>query len=160
MRILRNTNSGFLPWKPYPPLAGLTSTILFFGRLRTLCPLWVKSRHLQCTKPCPLYPQYRPRKRIPAKGRVRFTLESGHVRRVRSCLLWANSGHRTAHSITSSARPISVLGTLTPSALAVFRSKRFSQFLDTLSESQFETFRSWFANLSADEQNAILDTVM
>jgi hypothetical protein len=47
-----------------------------------------------------------------------------------------------------------------PSALAVFRSKRFSQFLDTLSESQFETFRSWFANLSADEQNAILDTVM
>src|SRR4029450_11199305 len=23
---------------------------------RTLHPLWVKSRHLQCTNPCPLYP--------------------------------------------------------------------------------------------------------
>jgi len=34
-----------------------------------------------------------PRKRIPAKGHVRFTPESGHVRRTRPCLLWANSGH-------------------------------------------------------------------
>ena len=38
--------------------------------------------------------------------------------------------------------------------------KRFSGFLDALSESQFETFRGWFANLSADEQGALLDTVM
>jgi hypothetical protein len=37
--------------------------------------------------------------------------------------------------------------------------KRFAGFLDALSESQFEKFRGWFANLSADEQNAILDTV-
>src|SRR5262245_15166954 len=28
-----------------------------------------------------------------AKRYVRFTPESGHVRRTRSCLLWANSGH-------------------------------------------------------------------
>jgi hypothetical protein len=48
---------------------------------------------------------------------------------------------------------------LAPSAFGR-EDKRFSQFLDTLSESQFETFRSWFANLSAEEQNAILDTVM
>src|SRR5262249_20099640 len=29
------------------------------GRTRTACPLWVKSRHLHCTSPCPLYPQKR-----------------------------------------------------------------------------------------------------
>jgi hypothetical protein len=29
----------------------------YFGRGR--CPLWVKTRHLQCTNPCPLYPQER-----------------------------------------------------------------------------------------------------
>jgi hypothetical protein len=45
---------------------------------------------------------------------------------------------------------------LAPSAFG----REDKRFLDTLSESQFETFRSWFANLSADEQNAILDTVM
>jgi hypothetical protein len=27
--------------------------------LLSQCPLWVKSRHLQCTDPCPLYPQKR-----------------------------------------------------------------------------------------------------
>ena len=43
---------------------------------------------------------------------------SRHVRRNKSCPLCANSGR---HSITSSARPTSVLGTLRPSALAVFR---------------------------------------
>jgi hypothetical protein len=34
--------------------------------------------------------------------------------------------------------------------------KRFGSFVDALSESQFETFRGWFANLSADEQTSIL----
>ena len=52
------------------------------------CPLWVKSRHVQCT---------------------------------RRCLLCANSGHRTAHSITSSASNCIELGTSMPSALAVCR---------------------------------------
>src|SRR5262249_43426847 len=40
------------------------------------CPLWVKSRHLQCNK------------------RVRFTPESGHVRRDEGCPLTTKSGHR------------------------------------------------------------------
>src|SRR5262245_43693656 len=56
-----------------------------------------------------------------AKRHVRFTPESGHVQRNRACLLRANSGHAACYSITSSARPISVLGTVMPSALAVLR---------------------------------------
>jgi hypothetical protein len=39
-----------------------------------------------------------------AKSHVRFTPESRRVRRTRSCLLRANSGHSVTHSITSSAR--------------------------------------------------------
>ena len=39
----------------------------------------------------------------------------------RRCPLCANSGHRRTYSITSSARAISVGGTLRPSALAVLR---------------------------------------
>jgi len=104
-----------------------------------------------------------------ATGHVRFTPESGHVQRISSCLLWANSGHvafiftrqhsaarsperrkrwilvsgrgrvksthvqrksyplratnrnALSHSINWSARPISVLGTLRLSVLAVLR---------------------------------------
>src|SRR6516164_9318109 len=57
------------------------------------CPLWVKDRHTQRTSSCPLYPRKRPRKRNSAKGHVRFTPKSGHVRCNGPCLLWANSGH-------------------------------------------------------------------
>jgi len=39
----------------------------------------VKSRHMQCKRPCPLYPRKRPRKRISAQGHVRFAPKSGHV---------------------------------------------------------------------------------
>ena len=67
------------------------------------CPLWVKSRHLQCKKVCPLYPQ------------------SGHSRLTLECPLSANSGHCPTHSITSSARASSDGGTVRPSALAVLR---------------------------------------
>jgi hypothetical protein len=42
------------------------------------CPLWVKSRHLQCKKACPLTPK------------------SGHVQCTRVCRLWANSGQTVA----------------------------------------------------------------
>src|SRR5262245_51302088 len=38
------------------------------------------------------------RKRIPAKGHVYLTPESGHVRCNGVCLLRANSGHRQRHS--------------------------------------------------------------
>jgi hypothetical protein len=38
------------------------------------------------------------RKRIPANGHVRFTPESGHVRRKLSCPLWATSGHFVVQS--------------------------------------------------------------
>src|SRR5690242_9349454 len=55
-----------------------------------------------------------------ANGHVRFTPESRHVRCTSRCLLWARSGSGD-YSITSSARPIRVLGTVRPSALAVFR---------------------------------------
>src|SRR5262245_49540952 len=48
------------------------SVSLAFGR----CPLWVKSRHSRRNKARPLYPQQRPRKRILAKGHVRFTLKA------------------------------------------------------------------------------------
>src|SRR5215831_842914 len=34
------------------------------------CPLWVKSRHVQCNRPCPLYPRKRPRKRTSEPARV------------------------------------------------------------------------------------------
>ena len=56
-----------------------------------------------------------------AKSHVRFTPESGHVRCNWGCPLSANSGQPNTHSITSSARPISVFGTLRPSVFAVFR---------------------------------------
>ena len=53
------------------------------------CPLWVKSRHVQCTKPCPLYP------------RKRTFLGAGEYP------LWANSGRdmlvARAGSITKNA---------------------------------------------------------
>src|SRR5262245_51549194 len=65
------------------------------------CPLWVKSRHMQCNSQCPLYPQERPRKRTSANGHVCFPPESGHVQRTHPCLLWAKSGHRSSYSITS-----------------------------------------------------------
>src|SRR5262245_8416339 len=55
------------------------------------------------------------------KSHVRFTPESGHVRCKRECPLWANSGHCEHYSISSSARPISVFGTVMPNALAVLR---------------------------------------
>src|SRR5262245_51655039 len=45
-----------------------------------------------------------------------------------SCPLWVRSGHPD-YSITSSARPISVLGTLRPSAFAVFRLTTSSTFV-------------------------------
>src|SRR5262245_2906088 len=54
-------------------------------------------------------------------GQCSSTSESGHVQRESQCPLWTNSGHRTAYSMTSSARPTSVFGTLRPSALAVLR---------------------------------------
>ena len=48
---------------------------------------------MQCKNPCPLYPEYRPRKRTSANGHVCFTPESGHVQRNGPCLLRATSGH-------------------------------------------------------------------
>src|SRR5262245_53586365 len=60
-----------------------------------------------------------------APAHVRFTPESGRVRRNQGCPLWAKSGllHRSKrdlYSITSSARDSSACGTVRPSALAVF----------------------------------------
>src|SRR5262245_7537076 len=54
---------------------------------------WVISRHMRCKKRCPLYPQWRPRKRTSANSHVCFTPESGHVRCNSRCPLWAKSGH-------------------------------------------------------------------
>src|SRR5215471_6994677 len=34
------------------------------------CPLWVRSRHMQCKGRCPLHPRKRPRKRTPANSHV------------------------------------------------------------------------------------------
>src|SRR4029434_5223418 len=61
-----------------------------------------------------------------ANGHVRYTPESGHPQCKMKGPLRANSGlmqcsKPLSYSITSSARPISVFGTLRPSALAVLR---------------------------------------
>src|SRR5262249_16364002 len=42
------------------------NVILRSNILRTECPLWVKSRHMQCKTACPLYPRKRHRLRISA----------------------------------------------------------------------------------------------
>src|SRR5262249_41082884 len=83
---------------------------LLFMYREQQCPLWVISRHVRCNygcplrvisghvrrkTRCPLYPQQRPRKRLPAKVHVRFTPKSGHVPCSSSCLLWAKSRHLT-----------------------------------------------------------------
>ena len=61
------------------------------------------------------------------------------------CPLSANSGHSAIHSITSSARPISVLGTLRPSALAALRLMRNSTFVPcwTGSSPAFSSLKSF-----------------
>ena len=56
-----------------------------------------------------------------AKRDVRFAPESGHVRCTSSCPQSANSGHRVAYSITSSARASNVGGIARPMALAALR---------------------------------------
>src|SRR5262245_18126252 len=44
----------------YRPLArGQCSVAIKPILLKRECPLWVKSRHMQCKKACPLYPQKR-----------------------------------------------------------------------------------------------------
>src|SRR5690242_5608224 len=64
---------------------------------------------IQAHQPGPLYP------------------ESRHYWARRECPLGANSGHQPSHSITSSARLISVDGKLMPSARAAFRFTRNSK---------------------------------
>src|SRR5262245_29728177 len=60
----------------YRPLArGQCSVAIKPILLKRECPLWVKSRHMQC------------------KRHVRFTPKSGHVRCKQECPLWAKSGH-------------------------------------------------------------------
>src|SRR5262245_17530785 len=56
-----------------------------------------------------------------AKRHVRFTPESGHLQCNSPCPPWAKSGHRAAHSITSSARASRVVGTSRPRASAALR---------------------------------------
>jgi hypothetical protein len=56
-----------------------------------------------------------------AKGHVRITPESGHVRCTSPCLLWAKSGHSAIYSTTSSARIRNGSEILSPRAFAVFR---------------------------------------
>src|SRR5262245_35821894 len=98
MTVHRSLPSGYIPaLYPSPRLhegVGLKSNIITrpivsevectsaLGGLfavQSPCPLWVKSRHVQCTKACPLYPQSRPQMRP------------------RECPLWANSGLRGAN---------------------------------------------------------------
>jgi hypothetical protein len=58
--------------------------------------------------------------------RVRFTPESGHVRRTSPCLLWVRSGHSGHYSITSSAATSRPAGTVRSSFLAVFKLRAVS----------------------------------
>ena len=69
-----------------------------------------------------------------AKGHVRFTPKSGHVRRTSRCPLCANSGLMQCsklyrYSIISAARASSAGGKLRPSAFAVFRLIRSSNLV-------------------------------
>ena len=61
---------------------------------------------------------------------VRCYPESRHVQRTSRCPLSANSGHRAGYSITSSARPSSDIGTVSPRAFAVLRFMISSAFVD------------------------------
>src|SRR5262249_1821300 len=67
------------------------------------CPRGSKADISAMREPCPLCPQDRT-----------FALQKGMS-------AWANSGHTVDYSITSSARSISVLGTVRPNAFAVLR---------------------------------------
>ena len=71
----------------------------------------------------PTYAVQQPMSALPpiAHSYICFAPKSGHVRCKPSCLLWANSGHCTIYSITSSARPIKGSGIFNPSAFAVLR---------------------------------------
>src|SRR5262249_8963092 len=59
-------NEGLQPTIP-PNRVGL----VHHSKSEVQCPLWVKSRHVQCTSPCPLYPRKRHQMRqmgVSAKG--------------------------------------------------------------------------------------------
>jgi hypothetical protein len=71
---------------------------------RTLHPLWVKSRHLQCTNPCPLYP--------PKADMCDPTRDARFGPLADIC---------RAYSITSSAALSRPNGTERPNVLAVLR---------------------------------------
>jgi len=62
-------------------------------------------------------------RRLPSRiyPRVLFPPKADTCSATRDVPLWANSGHGATYSITSSARPMSVLGMLSPSAFAVLR---------------------------------------
>src|SRR5262249_49285425 len=80
------------------------------------CPLWVKSGHVHCTSPCPLYPRKRTlvlHKRMSALGQKRT-----HA-----------AQQKDRYSITSSARPSRDNGISNPSSLAVFRLMTSSTFV-------------------------------
>ena len=55
----------------------------------TQCPLWVMIGHSRCKKSRPLY-----------------SPQSRYVRCTRSCLLWANSGHRPVPSLLGAGPPV------------------------------------------------------
>jgi TPR repeat protein len=40
-----------------PQLSSIETDIKTIAAMHSQCPLWVKSRHMQCKKPCQLYPQ-------------------------------------------------------------------------------------------------------
>ena len=57
----------------------------------SVCPLWVKSRHVRRKKRCALYPNSDRESEIPQKAMS--ALVPGHVHCTSACLLWAKSGH-------------------------------------------------------------------
>ena len=114
------------------------------------CPLWVKNGHGGFNLRCPLCPQKRTLADTPRMSTlgctldfrngskvdvtlsnfdVRFTPESRHSPTRSGCLLWANTGSRCSHSITSSAATRRAGGTLRPRAFAVFKFRIVSNFV-------------------------------
>src|SRR5262249_62363525 len=71
---------------------------------RQQCPLWVKSRHVQCKGPCPLYPIATPNATYGMSARAKS--------RLMPC------SKRDRYSITLSARASTLDGNARPSALA------------------------------------------
>jgi hypothetical protein len=110
--VLSVTDAWLIPAGDTPYVGFPTQLIQWSKGPTGQCPLWVISGYLHCNGSCPLYPP-----------------KADMCGATRECLLWANSGHRTLHSITSLARPRTESGIVKPIFFAVLRFTTKSNFV-------------------------------